>query len=164
MANRDLTPLTGGRGMMPFGRDPFGSFRQEMDRLFDDFFAPAEPRTFGGDGRRAALWPSVELHETDQAYIVTAELAGLDEKDIELNLRDNALILSGEKRQERTDGNGERSYTERTYGRFARTIPLPAEVDAERVEAKFHNGVLTVTLPKNPRAQDQARRIEVKAQ
>lgn len=163
MANRDLMPWTGGRGIMPFGRDPFSSFRQEMDRLFDDFFAPAEPRTFGGNGRRA-LWPSVELNETDQAYVVAAELAGLDEKDIELNLRDNALVLSGEKRQEKTDGNGGRSYTERTYGRFERIIPLPAEVDADRVEAKFHNGVLNVTLPKSPKAQDHARRIEVKAQ
>ena len=163
MANRELTPWTGGRGLAPFGRDPFTSFRHEMDRLFDDFFAPAEPRSFGGNGG-ALLRPSVDVAETEQAYTVTAELPGLEQKDVELNLRDNALILSGEKRQESHDENGGRTYTERSFGRFERVIPLPEEVDADRVEANFKNGVLKVTLPKNPKAQDKARRIEIKPQ
>ena len=163
MANRELTPWTGGRGLAPFGRDPFTSFRHEMDRLFDDFFAPAEPRSFGGNGG-ALLRPSVDVAETEQAYTVTAELPGLEQKDVELNLRDNALILSGEKRQESHDENGGRTYTERSFGRFERVIPLPEEVDADRVEANFKNGVLKVTLPKNPKAQEKARRIEIKPQ
>ena len=163
MANRELTPWTGGRGLAPFGRDPFTSFRHEMDRLFDDFFAPAEPRSFGGNGG-ALLRPSVDVAETEQAYTVTAELPGLEQKDVELNLRDNALILSGEKRQESHDENGGRTYTERSFGRFERVIPLPEEVDADRVEANFKNGVLKVTLPKNPKAQDKTRRIEIKPQ
>ena len=163
MANRELTPWTGGRGLSPLGRDPFTSFRHEMDRLFDDFFAPAEQRSFGG-GNGVTLRPSVDVAETDQAYTVTAELPGLEQKDVELNLRDNALTLSGEKRQESREENGGRSYTERSFGRFERVIPLPEEVDADRVEANFKNGVLKVTLPKNPKAQDKARRIEIKPQ
>lgn len=165
MANRDLTPWSPGRGVSPFGRDPFGSFRQEMDRLFDDFLAlrPAETRGFGS-ASTAVLRPSIDVRETDQAYTVTAELAGLERKDVELTLRDNGLILSGEKRQEHAEAGDGRSYTERSYGRFERMIPLEAEVDADRVEATFKNGVLTITLPKNPKVQDKTRRIEIKPQ
>ena len=166
MANRELTPWTGGRGRSPFGRDPFTSFRHEIDRLFEDFMAPIEQRTFAGNGGNggALLRPSVDVAETDQAYTVTAELPGLEQKDVELNLRDNALTLSGEKRQETSESNGGRSYTERTFGRFERVIPLPQEIDADNVAATFKNGVLKVTLPKNPKAQDKARRIEIKPQ
>lgn len=165
MANRDLTPWTGGGGLTPFGRDPFGSFRREMDRLFDDFFTltPAEGRSFATPTANG-LRPNIELRENDQAYTVTAELAGLDPKDVELNLRENALVISGEKRQEHKEGDGGRAYTERSYGRFERLIPFDSEVDADKVEAKFKHGVLTVTLPKNAKAQDKTRRIEIKPQ
>jgi len=162
MANRELTPWTGGRGLSPFGRDPFTSFRRQMDRLFDDFLVPTEQRSFTGDG--GTLWPSVDVAETDQAFTVTAELPGLDQKDVELNLRDNALVISGEKRQESRETNGGRSYTERTFGRFQRVLPLADEVDADKVEASFKNGVLTVTLQKNPKAQEKSRRIEIRSQ
>lgn len=166
MANRDLTPWNRG-GLTPFGRDPFSSFRSEIDRLFDDFFAPAmgEGRNVAGPAQSAALLrPSIDVDETDQAYRVSAELPGLTEKDVELNLRDNALTISGEKRSEREEEKGGRRYAERSFGRFERTIPFPAEVDADRVDAVFRNGVLTVTLPKNEKAQDKTRRIEVRAQ
>lgn len=173
MANRELTPRTsgyGGRGMglTPFGgRDPFASFRQEMDRLFDDFFAPTEPRSFSGptggaQGGGQAVWPSLEVAETDQAYTVTAELPGIDPKDVDIDLRENALTISGEKRSERDEENGGRRYSERSFGRFERTIPLETEVDADRVEARCDNGVLKITLPKNEKARDKSRRIEIK--
>jgi HSP20 family protein len=168
MANRDLTPWRRG-GLSPFGassfsRDPFLSFRQEMDRLFDDFLtpAPAEGRSFAQQGQ--ALRPSIDVDETEQAYTVTAELPGLAEQDIELSLQENALTISGEKRSERDEEEGGRRYTERSYGRFSRTIPFQAEIDAEKVEASCSNGVLKVTLPKNAKARDQARKIEIKPQ
>ena len=174
MANRELTPRTsgyGGRGMglTPFGgRDPFASFRHEMDRLFDDFFAPTEPRSFAGPavgaqgGGGLGVWPSLEVAETDQAYTVTAELPGIDPNDVEIDLRENALSISGEKRSERNEENGGRRYSERSFGRFERTIPLEAEVDADRVEARCENGILKITLPKNEKARDKSRRIEIK--
>jgi HSP20 family protein len=172
MANRELTPRTSGyssrgTGLTSFGGvDPFASFRREMDRLFDDFFTPAEPRSFaaqgGGSGRGLGVWPSLEVSETEQAYTVSAELPGLDPKDVQIELRDNALTISGEKRSERNEEDGGRRYSERSFGRFERTVPLEAEVDADKVEASCQNGVLKITLPKNAQARDKTRRIEIK--
>ena len=163
MANRELTPWTGSRGLTPFGRDSFTSFRREMDRLFDDFFTPAEARSFATPAAATTtVWPSIDVNETDQAYTVTAEAPGLEEKDIELNLRDNVLTISGEKQQEHKEQDGGRTYAERFYGRFQRSIPLGAEVDADKVQATFKNGVLTVDLPKNPQVLDKTRKIEIK--
>jgi HSP20 family protein len=164
MNNRDLTPWN--RGVPTTFADPFSSFRREMDRLFDDFFAPAtEGRAFTAPTQAASaiLRPMIDVEETDQAFVVSAELPGLTEQDIELNLHDNALTLSGEKRSERKEEKGGRRYAERSFGRFERTIPFPAEVDADRVDASFRNGVLTVTLPKNEKAKDKTRRIEVRS-
>ena len=167
MANRGLTPWTGSREATPFTRDPFSMFRREVDRLFDDFLTPtfaAEPRSFTAAAGAAGAWPSLDVEDTGKAYLVTAEIPGLDQKDVELNLRDNALIISGEKRQEHHEANGGRTYAERTFGRFQRAIPFDQEVEADKVEATFKNGVLKVALPKNPKAQDQARRIEIRPQ
>lgn len=167
MPNRDLTPWTAGRGLTPFGRDPFMNFRREMDRLFDDFFAPAEPRSFGAEGGGNGgmlLRPSIDVHETEKAYEITAELPGMEQKDVELTLREGALVLTGEKRSEHKEEDGGRRWSERSYGRFERVVPLEAEVDADKVEASFRNGVLKVTLPKNEQARDKTRKIEIRAQ
>jgi len=164
MANRDLTPFGGGRSLSPFARDPFSSFRREMDRLFDDFFIPVEARSFtGGNGAgAAALSHSIDLDETDKAFELTAELPGLEQKDVELTLRDNAIVLSGEKRQERQEGEGGRRWSERSFGRFERVIPLGGDIDPDKIEAAFKNGVLTVTLPK--RAEARAKQIDIKVE
>jgi HSP20 family protein len=164
MNNRNLTPWS--RGVPTTFADPFSSFRREMDRLFDDFFAPAgEGRSFGAPAQAATalLRPSIDVEETEQSYVVSAELPGLTKQDIELNLRENALTISGEKRAERNEEKAGRRYAERSYGRFERTIPFPTEVDADHVDASFRNGVLTVTLPKNEKARDKTRRIEVRS-
>ena len=165
MPNRDLTPWTAGRGLAPFARDPFTSFRREVDRLFDDFFAPtfapAEGRTFAA-APNGGLWPSLDVRDTDKAFVVTAELPGLELKDVDVTLRDDALVISGEKRQERQEEDGGRRYSERSFGRFERIVPLEAEIEADKIEAGFKNGVLTVTLPKNPKAQDKTRKIEIR--
>jgi HSP20 family protein len=162
MANRDLAPWSGARAPTVFGRDPFASFRQQVDRLFDDFLVPGEPRSFAASNQ-AAVWPSVDVDENDKAYVVTAELPGIDRKDVELDLRDNLLTLRGEKREERKEENGGRRYVERSFGRFERSIPLAAEIDADKVDANFRDGVLRITLPKNAKAQDKSRRIDIKS-
>lgn len=171
MANRDLTTQGASRGVSAYGRDPFSLFRREMDRLFEDFFTPLEGRSFGAPAAGQAapsgqmmgsVWPSLDVDESPGAYTVTAELPGLEQKDVELNLQDNVLTLSGEKRQERKEGDGGRAYVERMYGRFERTIPFPTEIDPDKVEASFRNGVLKITLPKNAQAQERSRRIEIK--
>lgn len=167
MANQDLTPWRRS-GLSPYGRDPFATFRQQMDRLFDDFFTPVagEGRAFATPGGAGAssIQPSIDVDETEQAYTVTAELPGIAEQDVELNLADNALTISGEKRSERNEEQGGRRYSERTFGRFSRTIPFPSEVDADRVEAAYRHGVLTVTLPKNEKARDKSRKIQIKGE
>jgi HSP20 family protein len=169
MANRDLTPWSRATGLTSFGgRDPFMNFRREMDRLFDDFFAPAETRSFAAGQspttQTLSAWPRIDVQEGDQAYTITAEVPGMDPKDVQLDLRENALIISGEKRAERNEEAQGRRYSERSYGRFERVIPFESEIDTDRVEATCSNGVLTITLPKAAQARDRTRRIEVKPQ
>jgi HSP20 family protein len=160
MANRAIGPWSGGRGLSPLNlRDPFGPFRREVDQLFSDFFTPGEGRSFAPAVAGEALWPRIDVEETDQSYIVTAEVPGLDEKGIDLSLRENLLTISGEKREERSDKQRGAAYAERFYGQFKRTIPFDVEVDEAKVDARFKNGLLTVQ-----KAEAKARRIEVKRQ
>jgi HSP20 family protein len=128
-----------------------------MNRLFDEAFRGfGAPGPFGDFG---AGWPTVELSENDKEIRVTAELPGLDEKDIEIDIAGDMLILRGEKRAEIEDED--RRYSERSYGRFERRLSLPAEVDEDRVSASFKKGVLTVVLPKTERARSRAKRIPI---
>jgi len=142
-------------------RDPFLSLHREVNRLFDDVF-----RGFGSGlpslGRGSAFgagWPSVEISETDKAIKVTAEVPGLEEKDIEVLLNNGMLTLKGEKRSESEDKD--RQFSERFYGRFERRVSLGVEVKEDQIEARFRNGVLTVTLPKTEKAQSQVKRIAI---
>ena len=159
MAVRDLIPWGRSGSSAPTrygeGADPFVTLRREMDRLFDDAF-----RGFGvpslGFGRNGG-WPSLEVSETEKDVKVTAELAGLDEKDVEVLLAEGVLTIRGEKKSE-TEDKG-RHFSERYYGRFERRVALPAEVDEDKVQASFENGVLTVTMPKSAKAQERVKRI-----
>lgn len=135
---------------------PFFTLRREMDRLFDDAFQGFGLSSFGQSGLK---WPQVEVADRDKEVRVIAELPGLEEKDVELRVEDNVLILRGEKRTEFDDAD--RQYSERSYGRFERHLALPAEVDEDGASATFRNGVLTVTLPKTERARQQAKRIPI---
>jgi HSP20 family protein len=130
-----------------------------MNRMFDDFFRDFDMRFPMMGGGFNGAWPHLELAETDKEVTVTAELPGLEEKDVELLLEDGMLTLKGEKRAESEDK--ERQLSERYYGRFERHVPLDAQVQADKAQARFKNGVLTVTLPKNPDAQPKARRIAI---
>lgn len=142
--------------------DPFLSLHREMNRLFDDAF-----RSFGRDlpapgalSSFSARWPNVEISETDKEIKVTAEIAGLDEKDVEILLDDGVLTLRGEKHSETEDK--QRQFSGRYYGRFERRIPVGTEIVEDKVDARFKNGVLSVVLPKTEKAQSQVKRIEIK--
>ncbi|MFC4625558.1 Hsp20/alpha crystallin family protein [Daeguia caeni] len=144
-------------------RDPFLSLQREINRLFDDVFRgfgsglPAfSASPFLGKG-----WPSIEISDSAKEIKVTAEVPGLEEKDIEVLLDDGMLTLKGEKRSETEDK--EKQFSERFYGRFERSIPLGAEIEEDKVDARFKNGVLTITLPKSEKAQAQVKRIEIKS-
>ena len=137
---------------------PFLALHREMNRLFDDVFRGFDSG-FGPLGWSGG-WPHVEISESEREVRICAELPGLEEDDVELLLEDDALVLRGEKRSESRD-DGTRQFSERFYGRFERHIPLPAEVEEDKVSASFRNGVLTVTMPKTARAQTRSRRIAI---
>jgi HSP20 family protein len=158
------------RDLIPWGRnqqttpsryreegDPFMTLHREMNRLFDDVFRGFDVTPFGGS--RMANWPNVEVVETDKDIKISAELPGLEEKDVEVLMNDGILTIRGEKRSEVEDK--ERAFSERYYGHFERRIPLAWEVDEDRVEATFDNGVLTVTMPKTAQASSHVKRIAV---
>ena len=161
MALRDL--ITWGRDQpsAPSRRgaevSPFLTLHREMNRLFDDVFNNFgnTPSLFG----RMPAWPSVEVIQSDKDIRISAELPGLDEKDVEVLVDDDVLTIRGEKRAETQDKD--RRFTERYYGRFERVIPLPFAVEEDKAEASFANGVLTVTLPKSPKAESRAKRIAI---
>jgi HSP20 family protein len=156
MAMRDLITWGGWPAPAPRQQDPFAALHRELNRLFEDFW-----QGFGagdlGLGREA--WPHIEIAETDNEFKVTAELPSLEQQDVEVLLGDGALTLRGEKKSEIDDKN--RHFSERRYGRFERHIPLAVEVDRDKVNAVFKNGVLTVTLPKTPQAVAQSKRIPI---
>src|SRR5918997_4470734 len=162
------------RDLIPWGRseqttpsryreegDPFMTLHREMNRLFDDVFRSFDVApfgSFGGTGRTMG-WPSVEVSETDKDLRISAELPGMDEKDVEVFMADGVLTIRGEKKSEVEDK--ERAFSERTYGRFERRIPLGQDVDEDKVEAAFKNGVLTVTMPKSAQASSHVKRIAI---
>lgn len=143
--------------------DPFFRLQHEMNRLFDDAFAGFGLATRFSPEPADFRSPRIDVRETDSALEVEAELPGVDEKDIDVQLTDNVLTIRGEKRFERKDEkNGEYRLIERSFGSFARSIPAPFDVDPDAVEATFRNGVLKLTLPKPPGAASRTRKIEVK--
>ena len=135
-----------------------------MNRLFDDVFHGfGTPARFGSplmEGRFG--WPRIELKENDKELTVSAELPGLTEKDVQVEIANGVLTLRGEKKSERTD-NGGRYFSERYYGAFERQIPLDG-VEEDKAEAKFHDGVLTITLPKSEQARSAVKRIPISSQ
>ena len=143
----------------PRERSPVDSFRREMDRLFDEFWGDALPGRWGRLGE--GFWPDIDVKDTDKELNVSVELPGLDEKDIEVLLSQDALTIRGEKREDTEKDKGGYHYAERRYGAFERTIPLPVSIDAEKAKAAFRKGVLQVSLPKTPDAQAQRKTIPV---
>jgi HSP20 family protein len=163
MAMRDLIPWSPGRDVaVRRGEDsPFLTLHREMNRLFDDVFRGFDLSPFDSDrffDRIAGDWPSVEVSETDKEIKVTAELPGLDERDVQVELANGVLAIAGEKKTEIEDKD--RLFSERHYGRFERRIPVE-DVDEANISAAFKNGVLTVTLPKVAPAQSKVKRIAI---
>jgi HSP20 family protein len=160
MAIRDLIPWNNRGRDLSVRRDdgnPFLSLHREMNRLFDDAFRSFGLAPFGNVDRQFG-WPNIEVSETDKEVKVTAELPGLEEKDVQVELSNGVLAISGEKKTETEDK--ERQYSERYYGRFERRIAVD-DVDEDKVNASFKSGVLTVTLPRSPGAQQKVKRIAI---
>jgi HSP20 family protein len=137
------------------------------NRPTTDFFRPLLDDMFGQDwgGRTTAMdmmrAPSADVMETREEIRVSVELPGMRPEDIEVNLENNILTITGEKREERKEDDREDRWhlSERRYGRFTRSFVLPRDVDQDRIHAGFEHGVLTVAIPKSEKAK--ARRIEI---
>jgi HSP20 family protein len=154
-------------------RRPFASLRREVDRLFEDFDRdfwrfPLRRSVFDIEpfAERELAWvaaPAVDIAESEKAFEVTAELPGMDEKNIEVTVANGALTIKGEKKEEKEEKKKDYYLHERTFGSFERSFRVPEGVDPEKIEASFKKGVLTITLPKMPQAVKPEKKIEVKA-
>ena len=153
--------------------DAWHSLRSEMDRLFDRFSGsfglPAFRRwfnvepVFSADNAFNITMPAVDVTEDDKSYTLTAELPGMEQKNIEVSLTGDMLTLKGEKRTEKEEKDKNRYMSERSYGAFERSFSIPDSVDRDKIVSDLAKGVLTITLPKKPAAQQPVKKIEVKA-
>lgn len=131
---------------------------RSIDDLLEDFFGGVPARREAG-----MVAPRFEVSETDDAIVVDAELPGMEEKDIELTLQNNILTIKGEKKKEEETKKKNYYISERSYGHFQRSLQLGSGIDAEKIDASFKKGVLTVTVPKTEPAKNTARTIEIKS-
>ncbi len=147
---------------------PLQNLRDEFEQLFDDFdpfrsrarfplsrFDPDKLRTW-------AVKPAMDLVERDGGYAISAELPGMDMKDIEIKLSNGSLVIKGEKNEETEEKTEDCLHSERRYGSFYRSMRLPEDIDTDNISAGYANGVLTVDLPKSAEARQSERKIEVK--
>jgi HSP20 family protein len=136
----------------PFGElEPwptFGPFSGRMSRLMDQLFRESRA---GGGGQ--AFAPAVDVDENDERYKITVELPGSKKEDVHVDLHEGMLTIRGEKKSEREETKDRRRYTERSYGSFSRSFTLPGDADADRVDAQFKDGVLTISIPKTEEAK-----------
>jgi HSP20 family protein len=133
-----------------------------LKRDFDRFFDIHVPDVFRNGGTHEALWmPRMDLHETDNAFVVEADLPGMSIDDIVVHVEGTTVVITGERKGEQASRTGNFAHFERTFGKFQRSFSLPAAVQVDAVEAKYTNGVLTVTVPKAEEAK--TKRIVIKA-
>lgn len=162
----------GGTVVAPAHWSPFESMRREIDRVFDRF----NLGTWDPFGRKAfefefpwpratdmPIAPAVDVIEKGNAYEITAELPGMDEKNIEIKLSNGMLTIKGEKKEEKEEREKDYYLSERRYGSFMRSFQVPEGVDSGKIEATFSKGVLKVKLPKTAEAQKSEKTISIKA-
>jgi len=141
------------------GASPITRLQREMNKLFDEVFEGWGLPAFAT--RQMTFAPRVDLSESDKEVRVTAELPGIDEKNVEVSITADALTISGEKKEEHEQKEGAYHMVERSYGSFSRTIALPREVDADKAKASYKNGVLEIVLPKTEAST--RKKIEIKS-
>ena len=151
-------------------QSPLFDLRKEIDQAFsnvlkgwpriwdqESFKSAGLPAAFG----HADVSPKVEMSESDGAYEITAELPGLDEKEVEVSLRQGLLTLSGEKRAEREEKKKDYYLSERSYGAFKRSFRIPDDVESDKITAQMKKGLMTITMPKSAERKAKARKIAI---
>ena len=158
-----------GIGRAPAEWSPLGNLRREFDRMLEDFpwgwrrplaRSPFDVEPFWRGVSGFGALPAVDIGEKE--YEITAELPGMDESNIDVKFADGVLTIKGEKKEEKEEKKKDYYLSERRFGSFQRSFPVPESVDANKIEAKFVNGVLTVRLPTSPEAQKNEKRIAIK--
>jgi HSP20 family protein len=151
--------------------DPLLAMQYDMSQWFDDMFRQTfgfrgAPAPFRPMGRLSAAslfgMPPADMRETETAHLLAIELPGLSRDDVDLSISGDTLVVCGHKSEETDDASASYRVSERRYGRFERVFPLPPDVDRERIEAQFRNGLLKIALPKNPAAAPPREKIEIK--
>jgi HSP20 family protein len=156
-----------GKGVYPWNRsngagryfsenNPFMAFHGQMNRLFNEFLHDFDPSPIFGSSA-STRWPDIEVSETEKDIKVLAELPGIDEKDVSVDLRNGVLTVKGEQKR---DSNGS-VYNERSHGKFERSIQLGSEIDPEKATTSFKHGVLTIAFAKRLDAKKQVKHILV---
>lgn len=156
MNTKSLVPAGRERGLARTGNNPFATLQQEIDRLFDGF-----ARNLSGLTIAPNVLPNMDVSETDKEIEIIAELPGLEEKDVQLNVADNVLTIKGEKKNEREEKDKDYHLVERSYGSFTRSVALPSGINPDNIKAVMSKGVLRITVPKP--ATTQGKKIDVKA-
>jgi HSP20 family protein len=168
MAITDILPWNRSERRLPAereqGREEIVALHDEMDRLFDRFLSdPFGLSPLKGWREMAGRFsPRIDVSETEEAIHVAAELPGMDRDDVEVSVTKDMLTISGEKRTEKETKEKYMRTVERSYGSFQRTIPLPEDIETDKVQATFRKGVLEIELPKSPEARRRTKRIPVK--
>lgn len=140
--------------------DPIGEFQKQMNALFDNFF---DDESWLAAGEKTGVFvPRFEISESDAGIDVTAELPGMDEKDIDVSIDGNILSIKGEKHTEHEEDEKNYRISERSYGAFQRSFSLPEGLDLEKVDAKFKNGVLKMCLPKTEESRKNVKKIKIR--
>lgn len=160
------------RDLLPFGRsvpvtrgsNPIVSFQDEVNKLFSDFFGDLSLPSWAraSSGSSFAVNPAMDVTENDKEFKVTAELPGMEPKDVQITTSEGYLTIKGEKKEEQKEEREGYFRQERSYGSFQRVVALPDTANFEKAEANFKNGVLTLSIPKKAGAQAKKRKIEIK--
>ena len=156
---RSLIPSGSGGAQATQIVNPFGFLHREIDRLFDDL---TRGTLEAAGPAQVNLVPSMDVNETDTEIVITAEMPGLERKDVDISIEDDVLTIRGEKKIETKKDDKDKNYhiSERSYGMFYRALQLPPGVDPSKVQATVSNGVLKITIPKP--ARSEPKKIEVK--
>ncbi len=137
---------------------PIQELKKEMDRIWQEFFG----KSYLPEKWESIEWiPAVDVSETDDAIIVKVDVPGVNPEDMEISLIDNVLVIKGEKKKEEEEKKENYYRMERYYGSFMRSIQLPCEVDEDKIEASYKDGVLKVVLPKKPEEKKKVIKINV---
>lgn len=137
--------------------EPFTQLRHEVDSLIDRFPFKLPMMRFG----RFASAPALDMTETESSYKITAELPGIEPENVEVTFEEGMLRIAGEKKEEREEKERGYRLSERSYGAFERMIQLPSSANADKIDASFKNGLLTVTVPKSAEAKRNIRKINI---